>query len=293
MILVTGSAGKTGRAILQVLLAKGESVRALVHRPDHIPPMRSLGVQDVVMGEMRNVQDMERACDRIRGVYHICPNVSPDEVTIGQTIIAAAQSAGVEHFVFHSVLHPQTEAMPHHWKKLRVEEQLIQSGLPYTILQPAVYMQNILASWESICDQGIYPVPYPEETCLSLVDLMDVAQAAAIVMTEPGHQNATYELVGTHGLSQNEIAAILSKYFHKPVRIRVISLSEWEQQARFRGLGDYQIDALTRMFRYYAQYGLSGNPMTLNWLLNKSPITLEIFIVQASQQQVQEVHSGM
>jgi uncharacterized protein YbjT (DUF2867 family) len=292
MILVTGSAGKTGRAILQALLAKGKSVRALVHRPDHIPPMRALGVQEVVIGEMRNVQDMQRACDRIRGVYHICPNVSPDEITIGQTIMAAAQSAGVEHFVFHSVLHPQTEAMPHHWKKLRVEEQLIQSGLAYTILQPAVYLQNILTHWESISEQGVYPVPYPEETCLSFVDVRDVAQAAAIVMSEPGHQNATYELVGTPGISQNEIAAILSKYLHKPVRIRVISLSDWEQQARASGLGEYQIDALTRMFRYYAQYGLCGNPMTLNWLLNKSPITLEIFIEQASQQQVQAVHSG-
>ena len=63
-------------------------------------------------------------------VYHVCPNVSPDEIAIGRVSIAAARSAGVEHFVYHSVLHPQTEAMPHHWLKLRVEEALITSGLP-------------------------------------------------------------------------------------------------------------------------------------------------------------------
>jgi uncharacterized protein YbjT (DUF2867 family) len=290
MILITGSAGKTGRAVLQALLAKGEKVRALVHRPEHLPLMTSLGFQDVVIGEMRHLYDMEQVCEGIRCIYHICPNVSPDEESIGQTVIAAARSARVEHFVFHSVLHPQTEGMPHHWKKLRVEEQLIQSGLSYTILQPAVYMQNILASWESIRDQGVYPIPYPAETRLSFVDLLDVAQAAAIVMTESGHQDAIYELVGTHALSQREVAGILSQRLNRPVTIKVISLSEWEAQARTRGLGDYQIEALTRMFHYYAQYGLSGNPQVLNWLIKKPPSTLEFFIEHVNQQQVQKVN---
>jgi hypothetical protein len=33
--------------------------------------------------------------------------------------------------VYHSVLHPQTEQMPHHWHKLRVEEMLLESRLPW------------------------------------------------------------------------------------------------------------------------------------------------------------------
>ena len=62
--------------------------------------------------------------------------------------IRAAQSAGVERFVYHSVLHPQVEIMAHHWQKMRVEEQLFESGLSFTILQPAAYMQNVLAGWD-------------------------------------------------------------------------------------------------------------------------------------------------
>lgn len=290
MILVTGSAGKTGQAVLQALLAKGETVRALVHQPEQVSLVKSLGVQDALVGEMRNLQDMEQACDRIRAVYHICPNVSPDEETIGRTVIAAARSARVEHFVFHSVLHPQTEGMPHHWKKLGIEEQLIESGLPFTILQPAVYMQNILASWETICDQGIYPVPYPEGTRLSLVDLLDVAQAAAIVMTEPGHRDAIYELVGTQGMSQREVAGILSQNLNRTITIKVIPLSEWEAQARARGLGKYQVEALSRMFHYYEKYGLSGNPQVLNWLLQRSPTTLSLFIASFTRQSFQKVN---
>lgn len=149
MILVTGAAGKTGRTIIQALAKSGETVRALVHRFDQVSSLRALGVDDVLVGDLRDQASMDRAAQGVRAIYHMAPNISPDEVSIGKTIIAAAQSADVERFVFHSVLHPQIEAMPHHWLKARVEELLFASGLPFTILQPTAYMQNVLA-WKSV-----------------------------------------------------------------------------------------------------------------------------------------------
>ena len=283
MILLTGAAGKTGRAVLRALLARGETVRALVHRPEQVQVVEALGAREAVIGDMCSRSIVDRAVRGTRAVYHICPNVSPDEVPIGETVIAAARSAGVEHFVFHSVLHPQTEAMPHHWKKLRVEEQLLESGLPFSILQPAAYMQNILPHWEKIYQAGVYPVPYAAGTRLSLVDLDDVAQAAAVVLTEPGHAGATYELVGTQAISQNELAVILSQRLGRPVHVEVLPLKTWERQARASGLGDYQVEALTRMFRYYAHHGFSGNPHVLSWLLNRPPTTIEAFIDRVVQ----------
>ena len=169
MILVTGAAGKTGRAVIDALLVQGQKVRALVYRPN-----QDLGVQEMIVGDMRSPAIINQALHSIRSVYFICPNMNPNEFEMGQLAIGAARSAGVEHFVYHSVLHPQTEAMPHHWQKLRVEEKLFESGLPYTILQPAAYMQNILAHWSRIVADGIYPVPYAADTRLSLVDLQDV-----------------------------------------------------------------------------------------------------------------------
>jgi len=284
MILITGSAGKTGRSVLQALVERGAPVRALVHRPDQIHAVESSGAQDVLVGDMNSQATMERAVQDVRAVYHICPNVSPDEVAIGQIVIAAAQSAGVEHFVFHSVLNPQTEAMPHHWKKLRAEELLVESKLPYTILQPAAYMQNIIAHWERIQSEGIYPVPYPANTRLSLVDLMDVAQAAAIVLTEPGHQYATYQLVSIEGLSQTEVATILSQELGRPVRVTVVPLETWRSQAKEAGLGDYQIATLTSMFRYYQRFDFLGNPQVLSWLLGRPPTTLNEFVRRITEE---------
>lgn len=210
-ILVTGAGGKTGRAIIRALVARGASVRALVHRSEQTRGIQELGVQHVVVGDMRDQTAIDRAIRGVRAIYHICSNMNPDEIAIGQVVIAAARSARVEHLVYHSVLHPQTQAMPHHWRKLRVEEQLFESGLNYTILQPAAYMQNVLAYWNQVVEQGVYAVPYAVETRLGMVDLEDVAYVAALVLTKLGHVGATYELAGPEVLDANEIAEILGQ----------------------------------------------------------------------------------
>jgi uncharacterized protein YbjT (DUF2867 family) len=278
MILVTGAAGKTGRTIIRALACRGEVVRALVHRQGQTRLVEQAGARQVVVGDMRTQATVDLATQNVRAVYHICPNVSPDEVSLGEIAISAAQRAGVERFVYHSVLHPQVEAMPHHWLKLRVEERLFESGLPYTILQPAAYMQNVLAFWDQILERGVYPVPYAVETRLGLVDLEDVAEVAVVVLTEPEHAGATYELAGEEVLSQVQVASVLEHQLGRPVRAEYVPLEVWEHRAREADLGDYQAEALTKMFRYYDRHGFWGNPRVLSWLLGRPPTTFAAFI---------------
>jgi uncharacterized protein YbjT (DUF2867 family) len=287
MILVTGAGGKTGRAVIRALAARGAAVRALARssRPEHASALRALGAAEVVSGDMRLPADLAGAMAGASAVYHICPNVHPDEVPIGQAAIAAAQAAGVGHFVFHSVLHPQTEAMPHHWHKLRVEEALFTSGLPFTILQPAPYMQNVLAGWAAISGQGVYTVPYPVETRLSLVDLEDVAQAAAIVLGSAAHHGAVYELAGTPPLSQLEVAAALAEQLGRPVAAVSESVDTWERRVRAGGLGEAPIATLKQMFDYYARFGLPGNPNVLTWLLGRPPASYAQFAARVAKGQ--------
>jgi uncharacterized protein YbjT (DUF2867 family) len=232
---------------------------------------------------MRVQATMDRAARGARAIYHICPNVHPEEVAIGRAAIAAARSAGVQHFVYHSVLHPQVEAMPHHWLKMRVEERLFESGLNCTILQPAAYMQNVLAQWEHVLEQGVYSVPYAVDTRLGMADLEDVAQAAAIVLTEAGHEGATYELAGAEALTQIEVAAILSQQLGRPVRAEAVPLGTWEKRARESGLGEYQVRTLLKMFRYYERFGFWGNPRVLTWLLGRPPTTFAGFAARVAQ----------
>jgi len=278
MILVTGAAGKTGRAVIRALNRRGQAVRALVYRPEQVALVTAAGAQQVAVGDMRTQAPVDEAARGVRAVYDICPNVSPNELAIGQVMLNAARDAGIEHMVYHSVLHPQVEAMPHHWQKMRVEERLFESGLAFTILQPAVYMQNVLGQWGRIAGQGVYAVPYAASTRLSLVDLEDVAEAAAVALTEPGHAGATYELAGAEVLDQAEVAAILGQQLGRPVRAQAIALDTWVQEMRALGTGDYQIQTLLQMFRYYERYDFWGNSCVLEWLLGRPPTTFAAFV---------------
>lgn len=278
MFLVTGAAGKTGRAVIKALVANGHEVCGFVRCEKQAEQLLSLGASDCTIGDMLDAAAFRHAIRNVRAIYHICPNMHPNEVAIGKLAISAACDADVNHFVFHSVLHPQTEAMPHHWRKLRVEEALFESQLPFTILQPAAYMQNILANWDTISRHGVFEVPYSVRAPISIVDLHDIAEVAARVLTESGHTSATYELSGPEALTQTAVAEILSQVLDVPVTAASVPLDEWELRARDAGLGDYQVSTLLSMFRYYDNYGLCGSSQVLDHLLQREATTFGLFV---------------
>ena len=283
MILVTGAGGKTGRAVIRALARRGREVRALAYRRAQAPMLDALGAREVVVGDVQDPETVATAAAGIRAIYQICPNMHPREEEIGGRMIQAARAVGCERLVYHSVLHPQTEAMPHHWHKLRVEEKLLESGLGFTVLQPAAYMQNVLAGWREIIEDGVYAVPYAAATRISWVDLGDVAEAAARVLTEPGHDGATYQLSGPGFLTQTEVAAVLGEGLGRELRLEVVPLDVWKSGARAAGLDEFQVGTLAKMFRYYERHGLRGNPRVLGWLLGREPVSFRQFVERATR----------
>jgi len=98
MILVTGGAGKTGRTILQALARRGAMVRAYMYRDTHVATAYAAGATEVMVGDLQDAAVLRQAMQGVRALYHICPNMHPNEVAIGQGMIAAAQAADIEHF---------------------------------------------------------------------------------------------------------------------------------------------------------------------------------------------------
>lgn len=278
MILVTGSAGKTGQQLIRALASRQVPVRAMVRNDQAGKFTISCGATEYVVADMGDKTAMIRACQNARSIYHICPNVSPNEVLFGDNVIMAAKRVGVEHFVYHSVLHPQTQAMPHHWQKLRVEERLFESGLSFTILQPAAYMQNVQGYRDAILKNRRYSVPYSTKTRTTFVDLEDVAEVGSIVLTESGHKNAIYELAGPDTLTPADIAKRLSAHLGAEIEARMIGRDEWIQSAKGKGLDTYQIETLLAMFDYYEQFGFIGNPTVLALLLGRNPTSFGSYL---------------
>ena len=286
MIAVTGAGGKTGLAILHALAQRNVAVRGLVHKQDDRGKVLAAGAMECVIGDMAEVATLERLLRGVNALYHICPNMHPNEEHIGTMVLACAQAAGVAHFVYHSVLHPQTAAMPHHWQKMLLEDRIFACGIPFTVLQPTAYMQNLLAYWPAIRQSGRFAVPYPVTTRIALVDVRDVAAVAARVLTEPGHMGATYELVGSAPLTQVEVAAAFGAKMGQPVIAEELGLAAWEQQTRANGLQGYALTTLKQMFGYYAEVGLVGNMNVLRWLLGREPTALDAFIDTVIQGEV-------
>ncbi len=212
MILVTSAYGNNGRRLIPRLAAKGIDVRAL-NLSNKREELKNLGAKEVIVGNALDHVTLDKAMKGIESVFHVGPSFHPKEAEMGISVIDAASRAGVEHFVYDSVLHPQISTLLQHRMKLSVEQHLIDSNLNYTILQPMHYMQNINIS--DVYNQGLFIQASKLETSLSFLDMDDKVEVAVKVLTEDGHYGATYELCCDDYLNAFEISEIMTNVLKK------------------------------------------------------------------------------
>lgn len=276
-ILVTGAAGNTGRRVIASLLRSGADIRAFVRRSESRDVLAAMGVYDCAMGTLEEDQPLNAALAGIRQVLHICPPMHPQEDAIAQRLTGLCLQAGVARVILWSVLHPEID-VPHHRRKLTAQACLIESGLPYTILQPARYMQHLLPIWKRVQEEGVHVMPFATHARFSLADLADLAEAAAIVATQPGHELATYQLAGPRALSSVDCAAILTEVLGRPIIAQERSLEDFRVQAEKAGMPQWRIDNMLVMNRHYTAHGLTGNGNVLHWLLGRKPMEYREFV---------------
>jgi uncharacterized protein YbjT (DUF2867 family) len=267
-VVVTGAAGKTGRAVVAALAARDVPVLALVHRPEQaragIP-----GATASVAVDLADADAVHRVLAGTSAVYLIAPNMHPDEPALLEPVIAGCEGSGPARVVYHSVLHPYAPAMPHHLDKARVEARLHDSPLDWTILQPTSYFENVLGAWDSVRDAGVWPLPYSATAPFTPVALDDVAEVAAAALTNPAHRFATYELAGPERLSTDDMARIAAEVLGHEVTVTV-DRDAW-REGPGRLLDTDARERLEAMFDYYDRHGLCGNPTVLAALLGRTP----------------------
>lgn len=264
MILVTAAAGRTGRHLISALQARDLPVRALVRRPQPDPALP--GDVELVVGDLLDKDTLRRACDRCAAIIHTGP-AGADEPVMGKWIVDAAKAAGVGHFIYNSVTHPQTEWLLNHRNKLKVEDHLINSGLPFTILQPMHYFQNI--DVRRAVERGAYVSAYSPTVGLSFVDMADVAEVAARIVGDPAHFHATYEICASDHLTSAEVASLIAARSGAAIRNEQLGIAEFV--AGIPGTDGYFGDFLIRLMTYYNRYGIRGNANVLTWLLGRAP----------------------
>ena len=277
-LLLTGANGRTGRAVLRSLCSRGVPVRAFVRQPSHANELRALGANEVHIGDFLDTRSVCAAVEGVAKILHIGPPMHPDEVEITRRFITAAKLNGVGQFVYYSVMHPLRREVRHHRLKLEAEEALVESGLAYTIVQPARYMQHLEPIWRQVVDEGVHAMPFSTEQKFNVVDLADLAEACAVVASSASHLYATYELAGPQALSQVDMARIISKVIGKPVAARQVSWEVMAERAAKAGADEDRIDQMLVMNRHYHSHGFRGNSNVLEYLLARPATRFQAYV---------------
>jgi NAD(P)H dehydrogenase (quinone) len=288
-VAVLGASGKTGQAVSAALLARGVSVRGLVRRPGRLAgapgavPTSGAGRTGQVTEAVVDLDTGAGLAEAFMGcgaVYLMAPNVHPDEPGLIGRALTAARDAGVERVVLHSVLHPYASALPHHMGKAMAEELVRASGMSWAVLQPCAYAQNLTAGLARALEAGRLRVPYRVDAPFTLVDLDDVAEVAATVLTEPGHEAASYELCGPDAVTVADVAAQASRVTGRELVAERTDPGEW-LAGPGASLEPYERHALHAMFLAYDAHGLLGGRRVLPWLLGRPSTPTSVVVERA------------
>jgi uncharacterized protein YbjT (DUF2867 family) len=214
-ILVIGGTGNVGSGVVEELLKRGVQVRVLARKQ---PAQGKLaGGVEVAIGDLLDPVSVESAMQGIDKLF-LLNGVVADELTQALITYGIARRVGLKHVTYLSVFKvEQFRDVPHFASKLAVESALREFGLPYTILRPGYYIQNDATLKGALMGGGVYPMPIGTAG-LCAVDTRDIAEAAAISLTEEGHEGETYDLVGPSLISGPGNAAIWSQLLGKEIQ---------------------------------------------------------------------------
>ena len=281
-VLVIGATGEFAGHIVPELRQRGVTVRALVRDAAKGDAALRRGAGEVAVGDLGDPASLRAAAAGVDGVFHINPAFAPNESELGVAMVEAAKAAGVRKFVFSGVIHPSLASMANHQAKLAVEEALYDSGMAFTNLQPAMFMQALDGSWKGVVADGAIGLPYSKRAKVCYVDYRDVAEVAARALTEDTLSYGTFELCSPGMVNREELAAIMSEALGRRITAAEPSFEEW---ARLAGIPDGPTrDGLERMFAKYDADGFpGGNALVLRAILGREPRSLRQYVAELAR----------
>lgn len=280
-ILVTGGTGAVGGAVVSELLKRGAQVRVLARKQPQ-PGKLAPGVE-VAIGDLLDPVSVEQAMQGVDKLF-LLNAVSPDELTQALIAYGIARRVGLKHVTYLSVFKAdQFRDVPHFASKVAVENALREFGLPFTILRPGYFFQNDANLKDVFMGPGIYPIPIATAGTAA-VDIRDIAEAAAISLTEDGHDGHTYDLVSPTMITGPGNAALWSKLLVRDIKYIGHDFDQWENAMRTR-MPAWSAFDLRVMFQGYFERGFTSTESEvarLTKLLGHAPRTYEDFAAETA-----------
>ena len=266
MYLITGAAGKSGgvsRSVVEMLLDKGEPVRAMVHREDaRAQRLRDLGAE-VVVGDLT---DPRNVVDAMTGVERMFFNmsVSLDYLEATAIVCATARELGgydvivnMSQMTVSQMTLTSTEESHQQWLHWLSEEVMNWSGVPVVHIRPTVFLDNPLFTMlarRSVHDRGVLPLPFGTGRT-SPIPAMDVARVVVALLLDPADRvGNVYELTGPEVLDMDGLAEHYARALGRPVTAEDTPHDEWTRQyLRTTGLPDHVQQHISTMARLHRE----------------------------------------
>ncbi|KZY00885.1 MULTISPECIES: SDR family oxidoreductase [unclassified Sulfitobacter] len=277
MITVFGATGTTGAPLVDTLLAKGATVRAVTSDLSKLDALKAKGCEAVV-ADFTDPAALARACDGAEKIYL----VTPAHLNMRQwkaNVIEAAKSAGVRHIVLATGLgaSPKAGLTFGKWHS-ETQELLKQSGLDWTFVQPTYFMQNLLWQAGNIAKDAVYyddlggPVAW--------IDARDIADVAAEALTAPGYESKALGLTGPEALTGEDIAALLSEVTGRTVTCAPLSVENAKAGMVAGGMQDEVAGAMVELASIAPKGYLAGIETTVSDVMGRPARRFADFVAE-------------
>jgi len=220
---VTGATGVQGGALARLLLDRDLPVRALTRNPSSptAQALRDRGA-DIAYADFDDRLSLEAAFHGSRAVFLMGTPFGTDvdtEIKQGITAVDAAAKAGVPHLVYSSVAHAdRATGVPHFDSKHQIENHLAASGLGWTVIGPAMFLDNFAGDWAaSQLHQGTLALPLSSGRSVAVICARDIAAMAAIALTSPERLHGRRIDIAGHMLTPLDMAKAFTAAVGHPV----------------------------------------------------------------------------
>ncbi|MGQ4648831.1 NAD(P)H-binding protein [Lyngbya aestuarii] len=230
-LLVVGATGTLGRQVVRRALDEGHQVRCLVRSPRKAAFLKEWGAE-IVQGDLTAPDTLPKAFEDISAVIDAATSRPTDSLQIKQVdwegkvaLIQAAAAAGVERFVFFSILNAESfPNVPLMEIKRCTEVFLAESGLKYTILRPCGFMQGLIGQYAIpiLDNQAVWVTG--KTSPIAYMDTIDIAKFAVRALEVPEAENKSFPVVGTRAWGAYEIINLCERLSGKDAKIARLPL---------------------------------------------------------------------
>jgi uncharacterized protein YbjT (DUF2867 family) len=241
-ILITGATGNISSGILGQLKGSGHKLRALVRNPEKAEALKQQGV-DVRIGDLEKPWTLGPAFEGADTVWILSPP-GPRAPEQSSNALWAAKQGGAKHVVRMSAISAAFNA-PTINSRLHAlsDAEVAASGIPFTIVKPHFFAQNLMVSAGSIAQEGTIYLALGEGK-VGIIDLRDISDFAARVLTSAGHEGKTYTLTGPASVTMHQVAAAIGNAIGKPVKYVPVPVEAARQAMTQMGMDPWMANLL-------------------------------------------------